>query len=285
MIILASKSPRRREILHSLGIKFEILDIDADESVTEPLPPAEYVSVIAKRKAVIAVNIFLKKYSQKNSTIIAADTVVEIGGKILGKPKDKQDAFDMLKSLEGKRHSVYTGLCVVFIKDGGVEYIEDCCRTEVYFKPLTDAEIEEYINTPEPYDKAGAYAIQGDSGKLIERIDGDYTNVVGLPVDRVVAMLDNNEKSKSHEDGARSYFVSQSARDTVRKRQAEGIAAARERGVHLGRPIKKPPENFGKVVKQWEEGKLHISKVLKKTGLKEATFYNRLREYRRLEKE
>ncbi|MCL2254145.1 MAG: Maf family protein [Lachnospiraceae bacterium] len=196
MIILASKSPRRSEILRNLGIEFTVFTTDADENLDESLPPSEYVAIIAKRKAAAAVNSRLSVNSG-DTTIIAADTTVYIDGKILGKPESKEDAFNMIKLLEGKWHSVYTGLCVAFIENCNVTYIEECVKTNVLFKPLSNAQIESYINTDEPYDKAGSYAIQGEGSKLIARIDGDYTNVVGLPAENLLRILNECNRKRS----------------------------------------------------------------------------------------
>ena len=188
MLILASKSPRRKEILEKAGFSFTILETNADETADESLPVYDQAVGIARCKALSAMDI-CKKDNTENVTIIAADTIVHIKGKILTKPVNKEDAFNMLKILENKSHEVYTGLCVAFIKNGSVSYKENYCRTEVIFKPLTDRQITNYINTPEPYDKAGAYAIQGAAAAFIESINGDYDNVVGLPLSMLLEML------------------------------------------------------------------------------------------------
>lgn len=188
-IILASKSPRRSELLKKLDIDFEVLVTNAEEELSEALPPEEYVSIIARRKAERAAEIFLSENSG-SAVIIAADTTVYIDGKFLCKPKDKNEAIAMIKLLENKAHYVYTGLCVAFITKNNIEYVEDYCSTKVIFKALTDAQIENYVSTNEPYDKAGAYAIQGSGGEFIAGIEGDYTNVVGLPLNNLRAILE-----------------------------------------------------------------------------------------------
>ena len=182
-IILASNSPRRKEILENLNIKFDILSPDADESsVDKTLPPELYVENLASLKAFAAAK---KTVLQK--IIIGADTVVALDDKILLKPKDDDDAFNMLKSLSGRVHSVYTGICVV-----NSHTAKSCIayeKTDVYFRNLDDDEILRYIQTGESADKAGAYGIQGLGSLFIEKIDGDYFNVVGLPVCKLAKIL------------------------------------------------------------------------------------------------
>jgi septum formation protein len=187
-LILASKSPRRRDLLEERGIDFEILAIDVDEDLDETLPPAEYVTVIAERKADAALKDCLNR-GLNNAVIAAADTIVYIDGQILGKPDGRDDAFRMLKLLNNNWHSVFTGLRVVFIRGGNVTYKDNYCETRVKFNDLTDKQIREYIDEHNPYDKAGSYAIQQDNGFLVREIIGDYNNVVGLPVDMMVEMI------------------------------------------------------------------------------------------------
>ena len=187
-IILASASPRRRELLSSMGLEYRVVVSDADESAVsaEGVPPDIYVQELALIKAAAAAKQVMK---DRNAVIISADTIVVNGGKILGKPEDAQEAFDMLSSLSGHGHKVYTGCCVMRIRDG-----KTICRsvaTDVYFKELSEDKIWRYIATGEPADKAGAYGIQGLGGMLVERIDGDYQNVVGLSVS---ALADTLEK-------------------------------------------------------------------------------------------
>ena len=178
MLILASKSPRRRELMEYMEEEFEIASAEVDESYDESLSPAKVVEYLSCIKAM--------PFKNEKAIVIGADTVVAIDGKILGKPKDEEDAFLMLKTLSGKEHKVYTG--VTLIK--GEEVKTFSVETKVYFYPLTDNEIKEYIKTGEPMDKAGSYGIQGKGCLLIEKIDGDYFNVVGLPVSRVKKELD-----------------------------------------------------------------------------------------------
>ncbi len=173
-LVLASKSPRRSEILKNAGIDFVVRTADADETIPDGTKPEDAVVFLAARKAMAVTR-------EKDEMVLGADTVVVLDGKILGKPKDKDDAFNMIKSLSGKVHSVFTGVCA--IGDGfSMTFAEE---TKVEFYPLTDEEINNYINTDEPYDKAGAYGIQGLASKFIRGIEGDYFNVVGLPVSSI----------------------------------------------------------------------------------------------------
>lgn len=176
--ILASASPRRRELLSIIDTDFSVVVSDADEdTVSTDVPVEIYVQELALLKAAATAKKVLK---MKDAIIISADTVVTLDGEVLGKPKDKTDAFRMLKSLSGREHEVYTGYCVMRISDGFTAC--NSVKTEVWFKNLDDDKIESYIKTGEPMDKAGAYGIQGKGSMLIEKINGDYFNVVGLPI-------------------------------------------------------------------------------------------------------
>ena len=173
-LVLASKSPRRSEILKNAGYEFTVSVAGADETIPDGTKPEDAVIFLAARKA-MAVD------RADDETVLGADTIVVLDNKILGKPKDKDDAFNMIKALSGRVHSVFTGVCVVG-KGVSMTFSEE---TKVEFLPLTDDEINAYINTDEPYDKAGAYGIQGLASKFIRGIQGDYFNVVGLPVSRI----------------------------------------------------------------------------------------------------
>ena len=170
MIILASQSPRRKELLSMCGFEFEIRPADVDETLPENISPKEAVCYLSKIKA--------EALKDEENIVIGADTVVALNGEILGKPRDDNDAFNMLKMLSGKTHSVYTGVTLASKKKTITFYEE----TKVTFYPISDDEIKDYIKTGEPKDKAGAYGIQGLGGLLVEKIEGDYNNVVGLPV-------------------------------------------------------------------------------------------------------
>ena len=185
-IILASASPRRRELLANMGLQFTVLVSDADESgVDTSVPPEIYVQELALLKAAAVAKTVIKN---KDAIVISADTIVVCDGEILGKPKDEEDAVRTLTLLTGKSHKVYTGFCVMRLSDAFTVCKNVC--TEVVFKPLTREKIERYVKTSEPMDKAGAYAIQGLGAMLIERINGDYFNVVGLPVSELSDVLE-----------------------------------------------------------------------------------------------
>lgn len=179
-IVLASASPRRRELLEMLGVKgFKVIPADVDEDIQD-LQPDETVKQIARAKA--------RKVSLESAEedlIIAADTLVFYGGRALGKPTSTDAAKEMLKSLSGNRHTVYTGVAIL---QGGRE-MTFAEQTDVFFRPLSEAEIDDYIKTGEPMDKAGAYGAQGRGAVFIERIEGDFFNVMGLPLCRLVTML------------------------------------------------------------------------------------------------
>ncbi len=173
-IVLASKSPRRSEILKNAGIDFTVRVANADETIPDGIKPQDAVVFLAARKA-MAVE------KGEDELILGADTVVVLQDKILGKPKDRDDAYNMLKSLSGRVHSVFTGVCAI----GNGISMTFAEETKVEFMPLTDEEIYTYIDTNECYDKAGAYGIQGLASKFIRGIKGDYFNVVGLPISRI----------------------------------------------------------------------------------------------------
>lgn len=182
-IILASGSPRRQEILKNIGLNFTVVKSDAEESVDERLEPSLCAMQLSLLKAAS-----VAKTKGKDALIIGADTiVVSPDGEILGKPKDYDDAKAMLYNLSGKKHSVITGVSVVRAFDAKSESF--FVSTDVYFKKLTETEILWYLATKEPFDKAGAYGIQGLGAILIEKISGDYFNVVGLPISRLIDVL------------------------------------------------------------------------------------------------
>ncbi len=186
-IVLASASPRRRELLEQIGIKFDIVvSNEPEDEIDKSLSPENYTSELALMKACNVAK-KLTGTKRKDSLIIAADTVVYSDGKILGKPKDSDDAFRILKSLSGKAHEVYTGICVMRLTDGYAT--SKSIKTTVKFKELTDKTIKAYIKTGEPADKAGAYGIQGRGAVLVEEICGDYFNVVGLPLSALYDVL------------------------------------------------------------------------------------------------
>lgn len=174
-IVLASSSPRRIELLRNLNLQFDVVPSNFEENINLS-NPVELVKNFAYNKA-----LDVESRVQKDSLIIAADTIVYKDGEVLGKPKDEIDAYRMLKLLSGQKHEVYTGLSLIY--NGKV--INDYECTYVYFKNLSDEEIKYYINTKEPFDKAGAYAIQGYGSIFVEKIEGCYFNVVGLPISKL----------------------------------------------------------------------------------------------------
>ena len=180
-LILASKSPRRRYLLTQAGLKFDVIPSDFDENSVEFTGPAEFVRTLSRAKAEdVARNHSL-------SWVIGADTIVFIEDQVLGKPSGRDTARTMLRRLSGQTHRVYTGYTICCPDQS--KLITDAVCTEVTFKTLSEDEIEWYIHTDEPFDKAGAYAIQGLGTFLVKRINGSYTNVVGLPVCEIIEHL------------------------------------------------------------------------------------------------
>ena len=180
-VYLASKSPRRCEIMTLMGVDFKVVSSDADEAIG-PLSPAETVEELSRRKATLAV------VPKGECVIIGADTVVAYRGKILGKPKDKADAKRMLRLLSGKKSMVYTGVTIL-IREKEDRLITFHTKTDVTFDLLSEAEIDAYIETGDPMDKAGAYGIQGVFGRHIKAINGDFYNVMGLPMNDLYKRL------------------------------------------------------------------------------------------------
>ncbi len=208
-VILASRSPRRREILYEAGyhVRIEISEANEDTDITEP---SRLVTELSSRKAYAVAASYAdleaeQEYTQlqdmatrheigydEEQIIIGADTVVSLEGEILGKPKDEENAVTMLRRLSGKIHQVYTGVTVLRVTDGILreeKHFYDC--TDVEMRDIREEEIARYVASGEPMDKAGAYGIQGRAGKFIRRIQGDYYNVVGLPICRLSVILSN----------------------------------------------------------------------------------------------
>lgn len=180
-IILASKSPRRLELLRMLGLHVEPVTPQMDESSVTADSPAMLTERLARMKA----EEIYRRLRPDGCPVVAADTLVNIGGKILGKPKNVAEARDMLRLLSGRTHYVHTGMAVIY---SGT--VDSCVETAaVRFRELTDEEIEDYVLSGAPLDKAGAYGIQGPAGAFVERIEGDYFTIVGLPLCRLTVML------------------------------------------------------------------------------------------------
>ena len=182
-LILASGSPRRRALLAGMGYRFEICSPDVDEHVAGHA--RDIVTTLAERKALAGAAHYAR------GVIIASDTLVSLDGVPLGKPEDAEDARRMLRSLSDREHEVFSGVCVMDIESGRREV--RAVRTGVTFRALSDREIDAYIATGEPMDKAGAYAIQGGAGEFVTRLDGSFENVMGFPVDEVREMLSDFE--------------------------------------------------------------------------------------------
>jgi septum formation protein len=182
-LILASNSPRRKDLLSKAGVVFDVMAADIDETPGENETPSRFAMRMAEEKALAAAN---KLRPEEQVVILAADTVVTIDGKILGKPQTSADAEKMLKLLSGRTHQVITGWAILSTGTRPCVLHE---TTSVTFRRLADAEISDYVATGEPMDKAGAYAIQGGAAKFAEHIDGLISNVVGLPVERLVEPL------------------------------------------------------------------------------------------------
>lgn len=181
-IILASGSPRRSDILEQAGIPFEVFISHKEEIITKE-SPSEAVEELSKMKALDVAEHFI---SHKDYLIIGADTMVAYEGYKLGKPKDSEDAKRMLLMLQGKTHQVYTGVTLVCDLEEEIRTHTFYAVTDVTMYPMSEAEIEAYVGTGEPYDKAGAYAIQGRCARYIKEIHGEYNNVVGFPIARTI---------------------------------------------------------------------------------------------------
>lgn len=180
-IVLASSSPRRRDLLKQLGLTFRIMTAGVDETPPGGLTPAEMVEVLAGRKAAAVAGVL------EDALVIGADTVVVLNGRVLGKPADREEAAGMLRQLQGTDHTVYTGVAVMDAASKKMQVAHE--KTRVFFKSLDEHEIRRYVATGEPMGKAGAYAVQGRAAAFIKGLEGCYTNVVGLPLARLTDML------------------------------------------------------------------------------------------------
>lgn len=183
-LVLASASPRRRELLERIGLKLEVVPSDVDETVLPDESPAAHVERLSRAKATEVAS----RSGLKGRHVLGSDTVVVIDSEILGKPKDNDEAMTMLQRLQGRQHQVWSGFAVIDRQSG--QFKSGAIVTEVTFRHLTREEIAGYIATGEPHDKAGAYGIQGIGAALVEKIDGSYTSVVGLPLCAVIKVLE-----------------------------------------------------------------------------------------------
>ena len=187
-VILASSSPRRKQLMDLGNFDYEVLTGDVDETRNETLSIEEQSKDLALRKAK-----FVYDNTQGDRAIIAADTLVVRDNKIYGKAEDKHEAVKILRDLQGKRHFIYTSIAVLIEQDGKEKIYNELHRTAVYVKPMNDLEIAEYLENDRPYDKAGAYSIQGSFAIFIDRIEGNYTSAIGLPIQRIYEILKEND--------------------------------------------------------------------------------------------
>lgn len=187
-IVLASNSPRRKELLSEIVDEFEVIPSNFDESSVKEneKKPEKLVELLSKSKGD---EVYSRIELKEDFIIISSDTMIFLDGKFLGKPKDKEDAFRMLKSLENNKHTVYTGLYVLVKKGSTVKRILTHSKTDVYFRKLTDEEILNYINTENVLDKAGSYAIQGKARDFVEKIEGNIETVIGLDIEKLRGIL------------------------------------------------------------------------------------------------
>lgn len=186
-IILASQSPRRRELMELARFDYEVLVSNADETFEEGLSLEEQ----SKRLAFIKAKTVFDN-TQGDRCIIGSDTMVILGDKVYEKPKDRDDAIRMITELQGRSHTVYTSLAILIEENEEYKEIIELSKVDVYIKKMTESEIVEYVDTEEPYDKAGAYAIQSSFCKFVEKIYGDYYSVVGLPIGKIYDRLKEN---------------------------------------------------------------------------------------------
>ena len=185
-VILASGSPRRKELMDMLGINYEIIVSNADETLEKGLSFEEQSKKLAYIKAKAVFN-----NTSGNRIVIGSDTMVIKDNNIYGKPNDREDAINMLNSLKNNKHQVFTSLAILIQNDEVYEEYIDCNITDVYISDMNDEEIQKWIDSGEAYDKAGAYAIQSNFTKFIQKIDGNYNAVIGLPVNKVYNILKN----------------------------------------------------------------------------------------------
>jgi septum formation protein len=188
-LVLASQSPRRRELLEQLGIPLVVRPAHADEAVLPGEAARDYVLRVAREKARLSSRAEAREGAVAGAIVLAADTAVVLRGEVLGKPADAEDARRMLRALSGTVHEVLTGVCVRRAADASALELDVVVATEVRFAPLSPAEVDWYVATGEPLDKAGAYAIQGAGGAFVVRVDGSVSNVVGLPLAETAGLL------------------------------------------------------------------------------------------------
>lgn len=187
-IILASKSPRRRELMDLAEFNYEILPSNSEETWDDSLTIEENSKNLGYQKAKSVFD-----NTQGDRAVIGSDTIVVVDGEVMGKPKDREDAIRMIRKLQGNRHSVFTSLSVIIEERGEVKEYKEVIESYVYVKSMEDSEIINYIDTYDVYDKAGAYAIQSKFSVYIEKIEGDYFSIIGLPINRLYDIFKENE--------------------------------------------------------------------------------------------
>ena len=186
-IILASNSPRRKELLHQIFEKFEIIKSNFDESTIKEKEPKKLVQILSLKKAEEVFNRIQNEESEL--LVIGGDTLVYFDNEILGKPKDKKDAFNTLKKLQGNKNEVYSAFTIILKKNNKITKETHLTKNTVTMKAMSDEEIEQYIKTGEPMDKAGSYAVQGIGSKFIEKIEGSYSSVVGIDTEKLKEII------------------------------------------------------------------------------------------------
>lgn len=196
-LVLASSSPRRRELIKFLRVPFEITSSELEEVIDQKLPPDQLVTSLARQKAADVMERIRRGTipgisaagGAHRTIVLGADTIVVLDGKYLGKPSDRADAVSMLEALSGRCHEVYTGVVLLIHESNRDAELVGTEISRVFFRPLSDAEIQAYVATEEPMDKAGSYALQGTGSAFVERVDGCVTNIIGLPIPKVVSLL------------------------------------------------------------------------------------------------
>ena len=186
-IILASNSPRRKELLHQIFNDFDVIKSNFDEDEVKEKEPGKLVQILSLKKAEEVFNRIQNK--ENELLVIGGDTLVYFDGQVLGKPKDKEDAFNTLKKLQGNKNEVYSAFTIIFKKDNKTIKETHLSKSIVTMKTMSDEEIERYIKTGEPMDKAGSYAVQGIGSKFIEKIEGSYSSVVGLDIEKLKEII------------------------------------------------------------------------------------------------
>ena len=197
-IVLASNSPRRKELLHQIFDRFDVIKSNFDEDEVKEKEPEKLVQILSFKKAEEVFNRIQNK--ENELLVIGGDTLVYFDGQVLGKPKDEEDAFNTLKRLQGNKNEVYSAFTIIFKKDNKTIKETHLSKSVLTMKSMSDEEIERYIETGEPMDKAGSYAVQGIGSKFIEKIEGSYNAVVGLDIEKLEEIIANVVGVDAHID-------------------------------------------------------------------------------------